>query len=169
MFSVKGRPGDALSTFSPVTTPLPPSNFRPAGTAGDEGIDVAVDRLGSAHPHLGPDAPHPVREARYEAEVFADMLLADQPYRHDAPGRKDDGRAKEPLQHEDAFGVVAQRAVPKIRRDRLRLVDYVDSHQQSLSATRGSTPIGEVSDGKCQCQTRRQCTRCNGGTGRQLG
>jgi hypothetical protein len=61
-------------------------------------------------------------------------------------------------QHEDAFGVVAQRAVPKIRRDRLRLVDYVDSHQQSLSATRGSTPIGEVSDGKCQCQTRRQCT-----------
>jgi hypothetical protein len=33
-------------------------------------------------------------------------------------------------QHEDAFGVVAQSAVPEIRRDRLRLVDYVDSHQQ---------------------------------------
>jgi hypothetical protein len=33
-FSVKGRSGDALSTFSPVTTPLPPSNSPPAGTAG---------------------------------------------------------------------------------------------------------------------------------------
>src|SRR6266481_537188 len=45
----------------------------------------------------------------------------------------------------DALGVMAERAVPEIRGDRLRQVDYVDSHQQSLSATRGSTPIGEVS------------------------
>ena len=33
-------------------------------------------------------------------------------------------------QHEYALGVVAQCAVPEIAGDRLRLVDYVDSHQQ---------------------------------------
>ena len=38
-----------------------------------------MDRLGPAHPGLGADAAHPIREARDEAKVFADMLLADQP------------------------------------------------------------------------------------------
>ena len=40
-------------------------------------IDQGLDLLGPAHPRLGPDRLDPVGEARDEAEVFADMLLAD--------------------------------------------------------------------------------------------
>jgi hypothetical protein len=50
------------------------------------------------------------------------MLLADQPDRHHAAGRDRDRRAEEALQHEDAFGMMAQRAVPKISGDGFRLV-----------------------------------------------
>ena len=57
---------------------------------------------------------------RDEAEIFLDVLLADQPHRHDAAGRDRDRRAEEALEHEDALGVVAQGAVTKIGADRLR-------------------------------------------------
>src|ERR1700693_2045167 len=132
-FSVKGRP-ETLSRPS-VSSPhlLSPLTLGRRGRrAGDEGIDIPVDRLGAAHPDLRPDAPHPVREARNEAEIFADMLFADQPHGHDAAGRQEDRRAEEPLQHEDAFGVMAQRAVPKIRGDRLRLVEPLMQRQKLL-------------------------------------
>ena len=76
-----------------------------------------MDRLGPAHPELGADAAHPIRETRDEAEVFVHMLLADQPDRHHAAGLDRDRRAEEALQHEDAFGMMAQRAVSKISGD----------------------------------------------------
>ena len=101
---------------------------------GGEGIDLLVDRLCAAHPGLGPDAAHPVGETRDEAEIFADMLLADQAHRNDAPGRERDGRPEEALQHEDAFGVVPQGAVPKIGGDRLGFVEPV-MQRQIASAT----------------------------------
>jgi len=66
-----------------------------------------MDRLGPAHPGLGADAAHPIREARDETEVLAHMLLADQPNRHHAAGRDRDCRAEEALQHEDAFSMTA--------------------------------------------------------------
>src|SRR6202162_4151262 len=126
-FSVKGRSERLSRPSVPSPHPFRPLTLGRRGRqAGGEGIDVAVDRLGAAHPDLRPDAPHPVREARNEAEIFADMLFADQPHGHDAAGRQEGRRAEEPLPHEGAFGVMAQGAVPKIRGDLLRLVDYVD-------------------------------------------
>src|SRR3546814_10632161 len=71
-----------------------------------EGIDASVDRLCAPHPRLGPDAPHPIGEARDEAEILAHMLFADQADRHHAAGRRGDGRAEKALQHEDAFGMM---------------------------------------------------------------
>src|SRR5208282_2209515 len=88
-----------------------------------------MNRLGSAHPGLGTDAAHPIREAWDEAEVLADMLLADQPDRHHAAGRYRDRWPEEALQHEDAFGMMAERAMPKISGDRLRLVEPLMQRQ----------------------------------------
>jgi hypothetical protein len=89
-----------------------------------------VDRLCAPHPWLRPDAAHPVGEARDEAEILDDVLFADQSHRHDTSGRDGEGHTEEALQHEDAFGMVAQSPVTKIGGDRLGLVDYVDSHRQ---------------------------------------
>src|SRR3984957_14854896 len=97
-------------------------------TAG-EGIDVAVDRLGAAHPGLGPDAAHPVGEARDEAQIFADMLFADQADRHDAASRKLDRGPEEAFEHEDAFGVMAQGAMPEVGGDRLGFVEPLVERQ----------------------------------------
>ena len=47
------------------------------------------------------------------------MLLADTARGDDAAGRLGDGRAEDGLGQEDAFGEVAERAVPKIRGDLL--------------------------------------------------
>jgi len=58
-----------------------------------------MNRLGTAHPRLGADAPHPIGEARDEAKIFAHMLLADKTHRHDAAGGDRDCWAEEPLQH----------------------------------------------------------------------
>jgi hypothetical protein len=57
------------------------------------------------------------------------MVLADQSNRHDTGRGDGDGRPKEPLQHEDAFGMVAKSAVAKVRRDRLRLVEPLVQRQ----------------------------------------
>jgi hypothetical protein len=43
-------------------------------------------RQGAAHPRLGPDRLDPIGEGRDEAEVLADMLLADPADRNDATG-----------------------------------------------------------------------------------
>ncbi len=48
-------------------------------------IDQGLDLLGAAHPRLRPDRLHPVGKTGDEAEVFADVLLADPPGRDDAP------------------------------------------------------------------------------------
>src|ERR1700677_3936219 len=88
-----------------------------------ERIDIEMDGLGAAHPGLGPDTAHPVGEARDEAQIFADMPFADQANRHDAAGRERDRGPEEPFQHENAFGVMPQRAMPKIRGNRLGLVE----------------------------------------------
>jgi hypothetical protein len=85
---------------------------------------------GAPHPRQGTDRAHPVGEGRDEAEVQLHMLFADPAGRYDAPGRERQRRAVKRLQHEDALGVVPERPVPEIRGNRLRLVDYVDSHQQ---------------------------------------
>jgi hypothetical protein len=58
-----------------------------------------------------------------EAEVLTHMLLADQPDRHHTAGRDRDCRAEEALQHEDAFGLMAKRAMPKIGSDSLRPIE----------------------------------------------
>ena len=82
-------------------------------------LDVALDLLGAAHPGLWADTLHPIGKGRDEAEILDDMLLADPARRDDAAGRQGDGRTEDGLGQEDAFGVVAERAVPEIRGDRL--------------------------------------------------
>jgi hypothetical protein len=44
-----------------------------------------IQRHGPPHPGFRPDGFDPIREARYEAEVFTNMLLTDQPHRYDMP------------------------------------------------------------------------------------
>src|SRR3546814_4739772 len=66
-----------------------------SGGGRREGIEVTVDRLGPAHPGFWPDAADPVGEARDETEILADMLLADQPDRHDAARGDGDRRPEE--------------------------------------------------------------------------
>lgn len=90
-------------------------------------IDQCLDPRGPTHPGLWPDGLHPVGEARDEAEVLLDMLLAHPPGRNDAPGRECEGGTEDRLGHEDPLGVVAQGPVPEVGRDLLALVDYVDS------------------------------------------
>lgn len=90
-------------------------------------IDQRLDPLGPAHPGLGPDGLHPVGETRDETEIFLHMLLTDPAGRDDAPGRECKGGTENRLGHEDTLGMVAQRPVPKVGRDLLALVDYVDS------------------------------------------
>src|SRR5665213_1403728 len=89
---------------------------------GGKRIDVAMDRLSPAHPGFGPNAADPVRKARDETEILDDVLLADQPDRHDATGRYRDRCAEDTFEHEDAFGMMAERAVPEISRHHLALV-----------------------------------------------
>jgi hypothetical protein len=69
------------------------------------------------------DATRPIREARNETQILAHVLFADQPNRYDTSGRDRDGGAEKALQHENAFGVVSQRPMSKIRGDRLGLVE----------------------------------------------
>src|SRR3546814_16790790 len=57
-----------------------------------EGIDGRVDRLRPAHPGLGPDAAHPVGEARDAPQILDDMLLADQPDGDETFGRDGEDR-----------------------------------------------------------------------------
>ena len=90
-------------------------------------IDLCLDPFGPTHPGLGPDGLHPIGEARDEAKVFLDMLLADPAGRDDAPSREREGRAENRLGHEDALRMVAQRPVPKVGSDLLALVDYLDT------------------------------------------
>jgi hypothetical protein len=47
-----------------------------------------MDRLDSTHPRFRSDAVCPVHEARDEAQVRADVLLADQAHLHDAASKE---------------------------------------------------------------------------------
>ena len=94
---------------------------------GEMWIDERLDPLGPAHPGLGADRFHPIRKAGDEAEVLLHMLLANPTGRDDAPCRERERRAKNRLGHEYALGMVAQRPVPKVGRDLLALVDYLDT------------------------------------------
>ena len=81
---------------------------------------------------VGPQAP-PRRPLRLRVDTrYADGGAPPMDYRDDhlRRGEHQGGLACPYNQHEYAFGVMPQRAVPEIRRDRFRLVDYVDSHQQ---------------------------------------
>ena len=74
-----------------------------------------MQRHGPAHPGFGPDRFEPIGEPRYEAQVFTDMLLADQAHRHNTPRRDRHDGTKKSLGHEDAFGMMAKYPMPKIR------------------------------------------------------
>ena len=79
--------------------------------------------LSAPHPRLRPDAAHPVGEARDEAEVLNDVLLADKSDWNLSARRYRQRHAEEALGHEDALGVVSQRPVPDVRGDALGLVE----------------------------------------------
>lgn len=82
-----------------------------------------MDRLRTAHPWFRADRTHPIRETRNESEIFADVLFADQSDRHNPASRDRDRGAEEAFEHENAFGVVAESAVPEIRCDGFGFVE----------------------------------------------
>ena len=135
------------------------------------GIDQLVNGLGATHPGLRPDAAYPIGKARDEAEILQHMLLADQPDRHDATGRDGDGSAEGPLQLEYALRMVAQRAVPEVRRDFLRLVEPLVQRQivfrcATPFARRGQRVVIAMPHRgllkSCACSFRTQCNaRCS--------
>src|SRR6516164_5450380 len=88
-----------------------------------------TDALRAAHPGFGTDVPHPMGEGRDVSEILDNVLFTDPARRNDAAGRQCDGRTKDGLRHEDAFGVVAKRAVPEVRRDLLAGIEPVMDRQ----------------------------------------
>ena len=96
-----------------------------SGCRLNAGFKGVFQTQGAAHPRFGPDRFHPVGEGWDEAEILADMLLADPSNGKNASGRQCDRRAKDRLRHESAFGMMPQRAVPEIGDDLLRLVKPV--------------------------------------------
>ena len=82
-----------------------------------------MNGLGAAHPGFRANTSDQFGEARDKAEILADVLFTDQAHRDDATTGYGDRGAEEALQHEDAFGVVAQCAMPKVRGDGLGLVE----------------------------------------------
>jgi hypothetical protein len=76
-----------------------------------------------SHPRFRADGFYPIRKGRDESEVFADVLLTDEPGWHHAPGREGDGWPENGFRHEDALGMVAQGAMPEIGDDLLGFIE----------------------------------------------
>src|SRR5260370_29987485 len=91
-----------------------------SGAVGDMAHGPAV---GPGGPQAPPRRPLRLRvDTRYAAGGAPPMDYRDDHLRR---GEHEGGLACPYNQHEDAFGVVAQRAALEIRGDRLRLADYV--------------------------------------------
>ena len=90
---------------------------------------VLVEGVASQHPGLWRDEPRPVRKRGNEAEVLANVLLADQTDWNSTGVGIHDGRAEQGFEHENALGVMPQRAVPGIGEDGLRLVEPLVERQ----------------------------------------
>jgi hypothetical protein len=86
---------------------------------------VEADR--APHPRLRADASDPVGERWNSAEVFKNMLLANQTYRHMAPDAVDDRDSKDRLREPDSFRMVPESAMAEVGDDLFRPVDYMDS------------------------------------------
>ena len=74
-------------------------------------IDQRLDPRRPAHPGLRPYGLHPVSEARDEAEVLLDMLLAHPAGRDDAAGRKPEGRTEDRLGLEYALSMLSGQSI----------------------------------------------------------
>ena len=74
-----------------------------------------MQRCGPAHPGFGPDRFDPIREAGYEANIFMDMLFADQAHRYYPSSRDRHNGAEKSLRHENSLGMMAKCPMPKIR------------------------------------------------------
>src|ERR1035437_2391530 len=79
----------------------------------------------AAHPAFRPDGLRPISKLWDEAEVLPDVLLANPPGRDDSAGGERYHGAKNTFGHEDALGVMAKCAMPKVRSDLLRFVEPV--------------------------------------------
>ena len=95
--------------------------------------------VASQHPGLWRDEPRPVRKRGNEAEVLANVLLADQTDWNSTAVGIDDGRAEQGFEHENALGVMPQRAVPGVGEDGLRLVEPLGA----AGSRRRRRPISE--------------------------
>ena len=82
-------------------------------------IDFGFDLLSPTHPRLGPDRPRPVSKAGNEAQIFADMLLADPAGRDDPARRQGQRFPVDLLQQENSLRMMPQGAMPEIRQDEL--------------------------------------------------
>ena len=66
------------------------------------------------HPTLGLNLPEPVLDRGNPAEVFQNVLLADEPDWDYPAGRDRDRGAEDVLQHEDALRMMPEGPVPEV-------------------------------------------------------
>lgn len=90
-------------------------------------LNLGLDLRRAPHPRLWTDRSRPVCEARDMAEILADMLLAHPTGRDHPAGGEGQRLAEHGFHEEDALGMVAQSAMPEVRKDKFRGIDYVDS------------------------------------------
>src|SRR5262245_36743903 len=86
---------------------------------------VVVDPLSSTHPRFRTNCLDPISERRNEAEVFANVLLADPSNGNDPASGQRNSRAEDSLRHENALGVMSKSAVAEVRSYLLRCVEPV--------------------------------------------
>ena len=71
---------------------------------------------GTPHPWLNLDVLQPILHRWDPAEVVFNVLLADRAYRHPLPVAIGDCRPKYCLAQENAFAVMAERPLPRLRK-----------------------------------------------------
>src|SRR5947209_18806950 len=95
--------------------------------------------------------------------MFADVLLADPSDRDNPASGQRDGRTEDGFGHEDALGMVAERAVPEVGDDHLRFIEPVMDADIVLRDTTpllhaGKRVVIRMSHGPsskmCECRSR---------------
>ena len=88
---------------------------------------TCVEAARAPHPRFRADASDPVGERWNPAEIFKNMLLADQANRHMPPGAIDNRDSKDRLREPKSFRMVPESAMAEVGDDLFRPVYYMDS------------------------------------------
>ena len=75
------------------------------------------------HPGLRCNEARPIGKGGDRAKILTNVLLADEADRNNPAVSIDDRHPEQGFEHEDALGMVPERAVPGVREDSLGLVE----------------------------------------------